>query len=294
LGSFVANESRVFARFVTSFLPLATMSSSLLVLTDFFPAADQAVAYATSLAAPLGAHVVLLHVRRTSLFDPEALTGTHAANRTVAHLALSRLAQGAAVPTSIALEEGQVLPAVAEAIERHAPVLVVLGRTNQEELPDELASTTALDLLQQAPYPLLVVPPQASAAAPPRRLLLAADGEAFTLGRFAGVAQRLLHALQAELTVLHCAPVADGHAALAAVHTVLQTGLTLELSPSQTRLEVANTPAEGILAAAQSGHYDAVVLLARRRSVLGRLFHHSVTAQVVLHSNIPVLVLPVE
>jgi nucleotide-binding universal stress UspA family protein len=37
-----------------------------------------------------------------------------------------------------------------------------------------------------------------------------------------------------------------------------------------------------------------VVLIARRRSFMGSLFHHSVTAQVLLLSKIPVLVLPAQ
>ena len=48
----------------------------LLVLTDFFQAAEKALDYATNLAAPLGAQLVLLHVRRDSLLDPDALSGT--------------------------------------------------------------------------------------------------------------------------------------------------------------------------------------------------------------------------
>ena len=72
------------------------------------------------------------------------------------------------------------------------------------------------------------------------------------------------------------------------------TGLTLELSAPRVQQVVVTDPAEGILTAARAADYDAVVLLARRRSVLGRLFHRSVTARVLLHSKLPVLVLPAE
>ncbi|MBC8082591.1 MAG: universal stress protein, partial [Hymenobacter sp.] len=43
------------------------MAPSLLVLTDFFQAANGALDYAANLAPALGARLVLLHVRRDSV-----------------------------------------------------------------------------------------------------------------------------------------------------------------------------------------------------------------------------------
>nr|WP_262908820.1 universal stress protein [Hymenobacter translucens] len=265
----------------------------MLVLTDFFPAAGRALDYAAGLAAPLGAQLVLLHVRRDSLLDPDALTGKLAnLSPPAVKLALTRLTEDLPVPAVAEVSHGRVLPAVLDAVSRLQPALVVLGRPDREELPDELTSTTALDLLQNAPSPLLVVPPSRSGSSVPRRLLLAVDGEPFTLGEFAGPARQLLSGLQAELTVLHCAPEARDSAA--ALDAATQTGLTAEMTKIHVLQVVTDNPADGILTTAQSSDYDAVVMLARRRSVLGRLFHRSVTAQVLLHCSLPVLVLPVE
>ena len=271
---------------------------ALLVLTDFFKAAERALDYATNLAAPLGARLVLLHVRRDSLLDPEALSGGLSnLNSTAVQLALNSLTQNLPVPVVAEVGHGLLLPAVADAVSRHQPVLIVLGRPDHDEdLPDELANTTALEILQHHPYPLLVVPPKLAHTVPPRRLLLAVDGEAFTLGDYAGMARTLFNSLHAELTVLHCAAhaPADSDSAAAVLETVQATGLGLDLPLPHLLQTVADNPADGILAAAKAADYDAVVLLARRRSVLGRLFHRSVTAQVLLHSKIPVLVLPAE
>ena len=269
---------------------------ALLVLTDFFQAAGRALDYATNLAVPLGARLVLLHVRRDSLLDPEALSGRLSnLSSSAVQLAINSLTNDLPVPVVAEVGHGLLLPVVADAISRHQPVLIVLGRPNYDELPDELASTTALDIIQHDPYPLLVVPPKLSTTTPPRRLLLAVDGEPFSLGEYAGMARSLFQALQAEVTVLHCTTHAptptDGATAL---ETVQATGLFLDLPQPTLHQVMATSPAEGILAAAQGAHYDAVVLLARRRSVLGQLFHHSVTAQVLLHSEIPALVLPTE
>ncbi|OGX87323.1 universal stress protein [Hymenobacter coccineus] len=273
------------------------MAPSLLILTDFFQAADRALDYATNLAAPLGARLVLLHVRRDSLLDPELFTGALSnLNQEATDLALSRVASGLAVPVVVEIGHGRVAVAVADAVSRHHPLLVVLGRADYSETPDELVHTTSLDILRTSPYPLLVVPAAVATTAPPRRVLLALDGEAFTLGQYAGMARHLLNALGAELTVLHVAahPGPEDQAA-EVLESVRRTGLAIDLpTPVRYRRSAAAAPAEGILAAAQPEAYDLVVVLARPRSFWGELFHHSATAQVLKHSAIPVLVLPTE
>jgi len=81
----------------------------------------------------------------------------------------------------------------------------------------------------------------------------------------------------------------------AALKSVQGTGLTLELpQPIRTRSVRGARPAEAILKAAQPSETDLVVVIARPRSFLSELFHHSVTAQVLLHSPVPVLVLPAQ
>ena len=74
-----------------------------------------------------------------------------------------------------------------------------------------------------------------------------------------------------------------------------RTGLTLDLAqPIRTRSIIAAHPVEGILEAAAPTETDLVAVIARPRSFWSDLFHNSVTAQVLLHSAVPVLVLPAE
>ena len=271
------------------------MTPSLLILTDFFRAATRALDYATNLARPLGARLVLLHVRRDSVLDPELFTGKLSnLDSEALHMALSSITSNLPVPVVAEVGHGRVAYAVADAVSRHHPTLVVLGRPDTEGTPDELVGTTALDILRTAPYPMLVVPHNVQSTQPPRRVLLAADGETFSLGQHAGAVQHLLGALQAEVTVLHVEEYAGPTAATAgALAAVEATGLTMGLpKPIRTRSVVASAPAEAILQAARPEDFDLVVLIARPRSFLGELFHYSVTAQVLLHSAVPVMVLP--
>ena len=271
------------------------MAVSLLILTDFFQAANRALDYATNLALPLRARLVLLHVRRDSVLDPEMFTGrlSNLSQRAI-NLALNHVAQDFPVPVVAEIGHGQVSFAVADAVSRHHPALIVLGRPDESSVPDELVQTTSLDILRTSPYPMLVVPHTVVRGTLPRRVLLAVDGEAFSLGEHAGTVRQLFTALGAELTVLYVAPAgpnAEAEAAAALV-TVQQTGLTVGLPAAQVRAVASDHPAEGILKTAKAADFDMVMVIARPRSFLGKLFHRSVTAQVLLHSALPVLVVP--
>lgn len=273
------------------------MAHSLLILTDFFEAANQALNYATNLAEPLGARLVLLHVRRDSVLDPEMFTGGLSnLSREAIALALNSTTRQLSVPVVVEVGHGRVAFAVADAVTRHHPTLVVLGRPDHSAIPDELVQTTSLDVLRTNPYPMLVVPHQVATTAPPRRVLLAVDGEEFTLGEHASVIGQLFAALGAELTVLHVAPNEAATVDDAAIlDSVTRTGLTTDLpGVVRTRVVTGKSPVEGILATAQAAEFDMVALIGRQRSVLGQLFHRSVTAQVLLHSQLPVLVLPAQ
>lgn len=274
------------------------MALSLLVLTDFFQPAKRALDYAATLVAATGGHLVLLHVHRDSVLDPDLLTGTlEPLDNQAINQAFENLTRHLTVPVVAEVGFGQVAEAIAAAVSRHRPDLLVLGRPDTEDLPDELIATTALDILRSVPYPMLVVPPAVRQGHVPRQVLLAVDGEIFTLGEHAGSVHHLFNALHAELTVLHITNhnqnPQDNTAK--ALDSVLRTGLALESAvPVRIRSVVAAHPAEAIIQAAQPASADLVALIARPRSFWGQLFHHSVTAQVLLHSIVPVLVLPAQ
>lgn len=267
------------------------MAASLLVLTDFYPAANRALNYAANVASALQANMILLHVRRTSLLDAERFTGAVSGQtQESARVALSRLAEELPVPAVTEVREGRVAEVVAEAIEQHHPSLLVLGRPDVEDLPEELVTTTSLEILRSTPYPMLVLPTHVPTTVRPRRVLIALDGDPFQLGSCNDLLRQLFKALQVELTVLHI--ITMNETAARALNTLTQTGITIDLSSVHIKAIRNHDPAEGILQAANPEEYDLVVLVARPRSFLGKLFHKSVTAQVLLRSPLPVLIVP--
>jgi nucleotide-binding universal stress UspA family protein len=122
--------------------------------------------------------------------------------------------------------------------------------------------------------------------------MLAADGESFALGEHTHAIRDVLNALQAHLTVVHVTESATRHTTHKALQSVVRTGLTHNL-PRVTTSHICHTyPAEGIMQAITEQRPDLLVMIARKHRFLEKLFHTSVTAEVLLHSPVPVLVLP--
>ncbi|MDU0371414.1 universal stress protein [Hymenobacter endophyticus] len=271
------------------------MAAPFLVLTDFTPAADQALQYAAALAAPLQAPLILLHIRRETLLDPDAFNGSirHMSEGEVAAALQSRVASVASLPVTVESAVEGVETAVSEAVGRHSPSLVILGKPDTETTPDELVSSTSLKLLRATRTPLLVVPVGAAAAVPPHAITIAADNSPISLKTQSEGMRELLAYLKPRLTVAHVAEPENSDTCTVALDAVAASGL---IAGVESRIHCHGVRhrrvPEGILQAAQETHADLLVLVARRRSFLGQLFNRSVTSQVVLHGRLPMLLLP--
>ena len=272
------------------------MTPSIVVLTDFFAVSNRALSYAAGLAVPLKASLLLLHTRHNELLAPEELATRHTAAGEVRTLhALEKLAAEQPVATAVDISNFSLAEAVQEVVRQRPPLLVVLGRAGAEPAPEGLVTDTAMDLLRHTPYPLLVIPPAGWDAFPPRRLLLAVDGEPFNLVEYRDVLGQLLHAAQGTLSLVQVmAEGATPPSAAAVLDTVRSNDLVNELADDALHQVYQNTVVGGILQEAAGQQADMLVVIARRHSLLGGLFHRSVTAQLLRESAIPVLVLPAQ
>lgn len=272
------------------------MLSSLVVLTDFSAVTNRALAYSAALALPLRAQLVLLHVLHDGLLAPSAYNSRHTRQGERKTLdALQILAAAQPVPAEVDVSEDFLPDAVQEAVRRHHPLLVVLGRPGTAYEPSEIVTSTAMDLLHHAACPLLVVPTVGlDACAPPHRVLLAVDGESFRLYQQQQVLSQLL-AAGGTLDVVHVRPDNTAQPGAAAVlQTIRANKLAEHLEESCLHEVCLPSVVGGVLQEADRQKADLLVVVARRHSLLGGLFHRSVTAQLVQECPIPVLVLPAE
>lgn len=275
------------------------MNPTFLVLASLSPNTERAAHYAAALGAPLPARLALLHLYHDPLLDPELVTVTTAgAYRSQAAVAadLRALAAHLPVPATVTVSVQGLSEAVREAVGRTAPLLLAMGLSTEHDALDHLLHNQALPALRATHRPLLLVPEAAPAPRVPGRVVVAIDAEPFRPNAAARALAPLLAAWQAAYTVAHITAPGERQAypGQRALGQLRMSGLLPPTTPLELYEEHNLPPAAGILQALDETRADLLVLIARPRSFLGRLFHRSITAKVLRHSRVPVLLLPVE
>jgi nucleotide-binding universal stress UspA family protein len=272
------------------------MKPSIVVLTDFSLAAERARAYATALAAPLGAELHLVHI-----FPPLTTTTAYGAalpspnhrygpeNRR--HL--QQVADMLPVPATADLLEADWYEAVEQTIRRYRPLLLVSGLTATDGMLDEWLSTRTLPLAYETGYPLLLVPENLSDEAmhPPHCLALAVEDQPFALTPAERAASLLFDKLDCTIIPVTVLPPARSAGGWEGLHAARQCGLSARLPQAKLHKVVAEKPAPGVLRAVTELEADVVALLDQGHEWAHTLFSGSTIDQVLRHAQVPVLLL---
>jgi nucleotide-binding universal stress UspA family protein len=275
-------------------------TNSILVLANFADAAEATARYAAALGAPLHLRLVMLHLEvYPVMLEPELVAASAEQtqrNEAETMAGLQALARRLPGHTEVLEAAGIMSEAVADAVRQQHPLLLALGLSHEQSLLDHLLVEQVLPVLRATHQPLLLVPRNAPCVGPPRRVLVAVDGEPFIPNAASRALAPLLAAWAATFTVAH---VKAHHAQLASPGKLaLADLLASSLLPPATALKLYEechvSPGAGVLQAIDDTQADLLILLARPRTFLERRFHRSVTAQVLRHSRVPVLLLPVE
>ena len=268
------------------------------VLANLSAVAEQAARYAAVLGAPQQTRLELLHLYHDPVLDPELVTVTAAHTfRTQAETAalLRQQAQQLAVPAEVKISVQPLATAVQEGVCQGHPQLLVMGLSAEHTLLDHFLRNQALPVLRATQRPLLLVP-AGTAPLPrlPRRVALAVDAEPFRLNEAAEALEPLLASWQAAYTVVHVLVPGEREAypGQRALSHLRLSGLLPAAQPLELYEEAHVGPAAGVLQAIADTQADLLVLITRPRSFLGRIFHESVTAGVLRHCPVPVLLLP--
>ena len=273
------------------------MNPCIVVLANLSAVAEQAAQYAAVLGAPQQAHLELLHLYHDPVLDPELVTVTAAHTfRTQAETAalLRERAYRLAVPAEVKVSVQPLVTAVQEIVCQGNPLLLAMGLSAEHTLLDQYLHNQALPVLRTTHRPLLLVPEAAVPLRLPRRIALAVDAEPFHLNEAAQALVPLLSSWQAAYTAVHVLVPGEREAypGQRALGNLKMSGLVTSAQPLELYEAAHVRPAAGVLQAIADTQADMLVLIARPRSFLGRLFHHSVTAEVLRHSPVPVLLVP--
>jgi nucleotide-binding universal stress UspA family protein len=270
------------------------LMETVLVLTDLAPAAERARRYAAQLAGPLGARVVLLHIYQkvTLPIDTGVIEVANYVGAEEVEQALQTLADKMAVPTTVEVTDDSFADALSAAMVRYQPRLLVLGFTATESYLNGVLFNRALPLLRHSTCPVVFVPEKGPLASP-RRVMLAVDGEAFSVApAVADVYREILRTWSAEVTLVHANTAVTTLPGREVVQAVVNSGIMPASAEVAFRQPKVATPEAGIFQTLVTNPADLLVLVARRRSFLGQLFHRSVTARVLQRAAMPMLLLP--
>ena len=272
-------------------------TDSILVLANFADAAEATARYAAALGAPLHLRLAMLHLEAYPvMLEPELVAA--AAEQTQRNegeimAGLRALAHRLPGHPEVLETAGFMAAGVAESVHQQRPLLLAMGLSHEQSLLDRLLLDQVLPVLRATQRPLLLVPRDAPGIGPPRRVLVAVDGEPFAPNAASRALAPLLAAWAATYTVVHIRTQDQAPCRLA-MADVRASGLIPAAAALGLYDEVNSRPATGVLQAIADTQADLLVLMARPRSFLGELFHRSVTAAVLRHCPVPVLLLPSE
>jgi nucleotide-binding universal stress UspA family protein len=298
---------------VVAYFPILyhTFMKSILVPTDFSPAAHHAYTVALQLAQHTGGSVMLLYV----LEAPEGTTanfstyggpvnGSELPNSTggIDRLFTLKLMEAtkhrmhvlkdeaatlaAEVPVQDTVELGGIGEGILAAIEKHHIDLVVMGVENRGGLDDYFLGSQTERLIRLAPCPVLAVKPSQTDFNV-RTILFPSDFSAEANGAIAGLQSVLTAFPEATLHLLH---VTSGSTDEEGARQDMQAFATQHgLAHYQAAVVAADSTSAGIEQYAQRVRADLVVLPTHQHSGLSSFLHTSVADAVAIHALPPVL-----
>jgi nucleotide-binding universal stress UspA family protein len=268
---------------------------TILVATDFSPAAYNAAKYAAEMAAVINADVFLLHVFQLPISYSEVpLTVTEDDVMQQAEIAMDDLKEKLIARTADKINinsevrMGVFFRELQTVCERIMPYTVVMGSQGSTATDRLLFGGHTVYAMMHLLWPLITVPIDASFSAI-KKIGLACDFDKVIDTTPVDEISRLVNDFTAELHILNTGKQREFDPDI-----VFQSGLMQEmleeLKPDYHFITHDNTD-QGIMDFAEKNNIDLLVILPKRHGLFESLVHKSHTKQMVLHSHVPVMAL---
>ena len=268
---------------------------TILVATDFSPAASNAVDYAADMALCIKADLLLLHIVQVpiSYSDVPVVITQEDLLRGVEQQ-IEELKQKLVAKTNGTLQIGTEvrmggffteLKAFCENSHPYAVIMGSQGTTAAERL---FFGGHAAHAMRHLEWPLITIPPGARFSAI-KKIGLACDFNKVVDTMPVEEVKMLVNDFNARLEVLNTGPEGTYDP-----EVVFESGLLQEmlagLNPGYHFISSENID-KGIVDFADRNQIDLLIVLPKRHGLLGELVHKSHTKQLVLHSHVPVIAL---
>ncbi|MFC3198768.1 universal stress protein [Parapedobacter deserti] len=273
---------------------------TIIITTDFSESSRNAAKYAAALVKPLGiSHIILYHSnynipvsteipvvnQDTDLAYKGSLHELEMAEREL-HLVLGEQAD---VGIELVTNDLPLLTGVNMLAEQRRADLVVVGTTGKSNFERVLVGTNTVNLAAECMVPLLVVPRNARFE-PIKKIVFACDLKRASHNTPVGQIDLWLQRLQAELLVLNVTTEGKHLKSdiIAEQHELY--GLLDGLRPAYHYAE-SDDVAEEIENFAEGQHAGLIITIPKSYGFFERLFHRSVSKQLIKASSVPLLLL---
>jgi nucleotide-binding universal stress UspA family protein len=266
---------------------------TIITAVDFSDASINAANYAADMALVTNADLLLLHIYQIPVAYLEIPVATEAdQTRIDAEESLSQLKEQLIVRTGGNLNirsrfvVGVFFPELKNICEEIKPYVVIMGSQGTTAAQRLLFGGHTVYAMKHLMWPLITVPPHAGFSQI-KKIGLACDFTKVIDSTPVEEIKRLVEDLQAELHVIN-----SGKDETYQPDTVFESGMLQEiLAPlkPQYHLITGENVNEGIISFVEDNNIDLLVTLPKRRGLLEMLAHRSISKQLVLHSDVPVM-----
>jgi nucleotide-binding universal stress UspA family protein len=267
---------------------------TILVATDFSPAALNAAQYAADMASVVDAELYLLHVYQVPAAYGDVAMLIHIADieklaekdmsAFVNELSRKRLA----LKLQTEVRPGNFLSELESVCEEITPYTIVMGSQGTTAAERLFFGSHAVLATRKLMWPLITVPASVKFETI-KKIGLACDFDNVTYTIPVAEIKILLKDLNAELHILN-----TGNTKQFAPDTVFESGLLQEmLGTLQPKYHfiVDEETEQGIIDFVERNHIDLLVIFPKRHKLLEKLIYKSHSKQFVLHSHVPVMAL---
>ena len=269
---------------------------TIIIPTDFSPAADNAVNYGVDMALAIDASVLLLHVYNIpiALGDvPVALLSVdelkNAAETNIAQLKknLEHVTSGK-LKIYAETRLGNVVDELEEVVKKIHPFAVVMGTTGMSAVERTLFGSNTLTAIKHLACPVICVPKGKEYGSGVRKIGLACDFKEVVETTPVAEIKEFVKEFHAQLFVLNVDYdnhqfTSDTPEQSALLHTALE-----EVHPEYhfiTHKDIEN----GINEFAETHNLDLLIAIPKKHKLLDGLFKKSSTKQLVFESHVPVM-----
>ena len=266
---------------------------TILIATDFSPAALNAGNYAADMALVIKANLVLLHTYLVPVSYAEVPVAVNILDILKdVELRLTRIKAdlnertGDRIKIETRVKAGTFFHELKTASEEIKPYAVVMGSQGTSATERFLFGGHTVHAMKYLDWPLITVPLEAHFSAV-KKIGLACDFDKVVERIPVDEITLLVNDFNASLHVLN-----TGKRTVYNPEIVFESGLLQEMIGSlkpEYHFITNESIDEGILEFVDENNIDLLVVLPKRRSILNSLIHRSATKQFVLHSHVPVM-----